>query len=73
MPTTYGPEPTQLIVVVVAVLLTHLALATRAPSDLSRPDRRVRLYTKQVWTIVIVLVGIVGPLFYLYAGREDDW
>ncbi len=76
MPTTNGPDPAQALIslaVAAVVLLVHLVLASRALADLSREDRRVRRYSRQVWTIVIVLAGIIGPLYYLSAGRENEW
>jgi Phospholipase_D-nuclease N-terminal len=39
--------------------------------DLLRPQRRVAGGNKLVWALVIVLIGTIGPLVYLLAGRRE--
>jgi hypothetical protein len=39
--------------------------------DLARPERRVAGGSKVVWALVIVLIGTIGPLVYLLAGRRE--
>lgn len=74
MPQQHVLEPAQAVVsiaVVAIVLLIHTVLASRALADLRRDDRRVRGYTKQTWAMVIVLVGIIGPVAYWSFGRDE--
>lgn len=39
--------------------------------DLFRPERHVLGDNKLVWALVIVLVGTIGPIVYLLAGRKQ--
>jgi hypothetical protein len=76
MPLQRPFEPAQAflsLLVVVLVLAVHLVMATRALNDLWRADRRVRGYSKQVWAILITVVGIIGPAAYFWIGRDDAW
>ncbi len=65
--------PQQLVSLIVVILLlgAHAYLMSVALPDLFRPDRVVRGYDKRVWALVIGFIGIVGPLAYLYVGREN--
>lgn len=64
---------TQLIALSIPLILVaiHARLMWVALGDLNRPDRRVRGYDKRTWALVIGFVGIVGPLAYFRAGREE--
>lgn len=53
------------------LLALQLILIAVGLWDLTRPERRVKGGNKWVWAIVIVLINIVGPLVYLFVGRED--
>jgi succinate dehydrogenase hydrophobic anchor subunit len=71
-----GPDPAQALAalaVLLVVLAVHGWLARRALRDLARPDSRVRTSTKEVWTIVIVFVGIVGPIAWFTFGSDAGW
>ena len=39
--------------------------------DLLQPERRVRGDSKLMWGLIIVFVGILGPILYLAVGREE--
>jgi hypothetical protein len=56
---------------VLPLIILQLILIVVALWDLTRPERRVKGGNKWVWAIVIVLVNVIGPLVYLFAGRED--
>jgi hypothetical protein len=68
---TFSPGQAIAALVVLAVVLAiHYQLATRALADLGQPGRRVRTWTRQTWTVVIILCGIIGPLAYFSFGRD---
>ena len=59
------------IVLIVPLVIVQLGLLVFALLDLvKRP--RVRGDNKLLWGILIVLVGIIGPLVYFMFGREED-
>ncbi|HEY7133344.1 MAG TPA: PLD nuclease N-terminal domain-containing protein [Candidatus Limnocylindrales bacterium] len=76
MPVSRGPEPAQALsalAVLLVVLAIHGWLARRALADLGRPGQRVRTSTKEIWTFVIVFVGIVGPIAWFTFGSDTGW
>lgn len=52
------------------LLLVWLGLAIYCIYDLYQPDRHVLGFTKNVWALIIVFVGIIGAAFYLLYGRD---
>jgi ABC-2 type transport system ATP-binding protein len=62
--------PTIALVLVPLVLL-ELSLMGYALYDLFQEDRRVR-GEKVIWALVIVFVNVIGPLIYLFAGRDES-
>jgi hypothetical protein len=74
MPIQSRPDITQAIAALVgllALLAIHIVLARQAVADLTRDDRRVRIWSKQAWFVVITLAAIIGPVAYFSFGRED--
>lgn len=61
----------QIILLLLPLIAIQLALTLFCLWDLTRPERRVRGDSKLMWGIIIVLVGTIGPLIYLFVGRED--
>ncbi len=57
--------------VLVPLALAELALVIFCLIDLFRRDRRVRGGNKLVWTLIVLFIGTLGPLVYLFWGRED--
>ncbi len=53
----------------IPVILIELGLMIFALTDLIRRERTKG--PKWMWTILIVLVQIIGPVVYLLAGREE--
>jgi hypothetical protein len=51
--------------------LIELGLVVFSLGDLFKPERRVIGDNKLVWALVIVLVGTIGPIVYLLAGRKQ--
>ncbi len=60
-----------LLAMLVPIVAIQLGLAIFALYDLTRSERRVKGGSKVVWALVIILIGFVGPILYLLAGRED--
>ncbi|MDE3230815.1 MAG: PLDc N-terminal domain-containing protein [Chloroflexota bacterium] len=57
--------------ILLPLLLAELALLAYCLVDIIRPERRVRGGNKLVWVLVVLLIGTLGPLAYLFWGRED--
>jgi hypothetical protein len=57
--------------IILPILVLQLILALVSLWDLTRPDRRVKGNNKWVWAVVVILGGVIGPLVYLFVGRED--
>ena len=60
---------TPLLIIPLAAI--QLGLLGFALYDLVKRNR-VRGGSKLVWGLVIVLLGIIGPILYLAIGREED-
>jgi hypothetical protein len=58
--------------ILVPLVMLELLLVVLALWDLTRPERRVRGGSKLLWGVVVVFLGIIGPLVYFLAGREDS-
>ena len=55
----------------VLMFLLPLVLAVYALIDcIQTPDEKVRHIPKLGWIVLIVLIGVVGPIAWLIAGRE---
>ncbi len=57
--------------ILIPLILAELALVAYCLVDIFRPERRVRGGNKLVWALVVLLIGTLGPLAYLFWGRED--
>lgn len=57
--------------ILLPLMLAELALVAYCLIDIFRPERRVRGGNKLVWALVVLLIGTLGPLAYLFWGRED--
>ncbi len=62
---------TQILLLLLPVILIQIGLLVLALRDLLRPERHVRGDSKLMWGIIIVLVGLLGPVLYFAVGRED--
>ena len=63
---------TQILALVLPIALIELGLIVVALRDLLRPERRVRGDSKLMWGILIVVIGMLGPLLYLTVGRREE-
>ena len=61
----------QIVLLLLPVLVIQLGLMVFALWDITRPERRVRGDSKLMWGLIVVLVGMLGPIIYLAVGRED--
>ncbi len=61
-----------LLFLLAPIFAIELVLTIVALYDLTRPGRKVRGDSKMVWALVILLLNLIGPLLYLFIGREDD-
>ena len=62
---------TSLLLIVLPLVLIELGLVVFSLIDLFKPERRVVGDNKLLWALVIVLVGTIGPIVYLLAGRKQ--
>jgi nitric oxide reductase large subunit len=61
-----------LLLLLLPIVVIWAGLLIFALVDLLKPERRVAGGNKLVWALVIVLIGTIGPLLYLLAGRRDE-
>jgi Phospholipase_D-nuclease N-terminal len=61
-----------LLLILVPLVVIELGLVVFSLVDLFKPERRVVGNNKLVWALVIVLVGTIGPIAYLLAGRKQS-
>ena len=63
---------TSLLLILLPLVLIELGLVVFSLVDLLRPERQVVGNNKLVWALIIVLVGTIGPIVYLLAGRKQS-
>lgn len=61
---------THLLLGLAPLALIEIGLLVYSLSDLYRPGRRVKGGSKTLWLLVILLLSTVGPLLYVFFGRE---
>ncbi len=61
-----------LLLVLLPLVVIELGLVVFSLVDLFKPERHVVGNNKLVWALVIVLVGTIGPIVYLLAGRKQN-
>jgi hypothetical protein len=62
---------TNLLLILLPLVVIELGLVVFSLVDLFRPERRVVGNNKLIWALIIVLVGTIGPIVYLLAGRKQ--
>ncbi|MGC9335022.1 MAG: PLD nuclease N-terminal domain-containing protein [Anaerolineae bacterium] len=60
---------TELLPYLIPILVLQIALMVVALVDLIRRERTRG--PKWVWAVVIVFFNILGPIIYLFVGREE--
>ena len=63
---------TSQLLILLPLVLIELGLVVFSLVDLFKPERRVVGDNKLVWALIIVLVGTIGPVVYLLAGRKQS-
>ena len=63
---------TSLVLILLPLVVIELGLVVFSLVDLLKPERRVIGDNKLVWALIIVLVGTIGPIVYLQAGRKQS-
>ena len=61
-----------LLLILLPIVVIELGLVVFSLIDLFKPERQVVGNNKLVWALVIVLVGTIGPIVYLLAGRKQN-
>ena len=61
-----------LLLILFPIVLIELGLLVFSLVDLFKPERHVVGNNKLIWALVIVLVGTIGPVVYLLAGRKQN-
>ena len=61
-----------LLLILLPIVVIELGLVVFSLVDLFKPERRVIGDNKLVWALIIVLVGTIGPIVYLLAGRKQN-
>jgi hypothetical protein len=61
-----------LLLILLPIIVIELGLVVFSLVDLFKPERRVIGDNKLVWALVIVVVGTIGPIVYLLAGRKQN-
>jgi ABC-2 type transport system ATP-binding protein len=65
-------DPQTIALLVIPFVLLYLGLMLYALYDLFQEDRRVRGDSKIIWALVIAFVNMIGPLIYLFVGRDES-
>jgi hypothetical protein len=63
---------TSLLLILLPLVVIELGLVVFSLVDLFKPERRVIGDNKLVWALIIVLIGTIGPIVYLLAGRKQN-
>jgi hypothetical protein len=63
---------TQIVLLLLPILVIQIVLLIIALVDLLRPERQVRGDSKLMWGLLIVFIGLLGPILYLTVGRRPE-
>jgi hypothetical protein len=61
----------QLLLLLAPIIAIQIGLMLFALWDLLRPERKVRGDSRLMWGLIIVFIGMLGPIIYLAVGREE--
>ena len=60
-----------LLLVIAPLVLIEIGLMIWGLYDLTRHERKVRGDSKVLWALVIIFIGLIGPVVYFLFGREE--
>jgi len=60
-----------IVLLLLPILVIQVGLMVFALWDITRPERHVRGDSKLMWGLIVVFIGMLGPIVYLAIGRED--
>jgi hypothetical protein len=63
---------TLILLLLLPILVIQIVLLIVALVDLLRPERQVRGDSKLMWGLLIVFIGLLGPILYLTVGRRPE-
>lgn len=66
---SYSGEVLRALMVLIPLALTLYALIDCIRTD----DSQVKGLPKIVWVLIIILIWVVGPLAWIFAGRDRRW
>ena len=61
-----------LLLILLPLVVIEVGLVVFSLVDLFKAERHVVGNNKLIWALVIVLVGTIGPIVYLLAGRKQN-
>ena len=64
--------PTSTLLILLPLVVIDFGLVVFSLVDLLKPERHVVGDNKLVWALIIILVGTIGPIAYLLAGRKQN-
>ena len=64
-------DPMTTVLLVLPLAAIQIALLVWGLWDLTRPERTVKGLGKPIWAVIILFIGIIGPLLYFLFGREE--
>ncbi|HEX8983132.1 MAG TPA: PLDc N-terminal domain-containing protein [Ktedonobacterales bacterium] len=67
----HPPSDPLFIILPLIVLVIDVAMVVYCLNDLYKPERRVAGGNKDTWAFIIIIIGMVGWIAYLYFGREN--
>ncbi len=65
-------DPQTIALLIVPYLVVQFGLMGYALYDLFQEDRRVKGDSKIMWALIIFFVNVIGPLVYLFIGRDES-
>ena len=65
-------DPMTTVLLVLPLAVIQIALLVWGLWDLTRPERTVKALSKPIWAVIILFIGIIGPLLYFLLGREES-
>ncbi len=65
-------DPQTIALLIIPYVIVQVGLMAYALYDLFQEDRRVKGDSKIMWALIIFFVNVIGPLIYLFVGRDES-